>query len=199
MVSKMLNKVVMAASLWALSTTGAWALSITSGGLTATNANYGCPTGSPLCQSNADYTLSAPANATGSIELNLAGTIATVNMFVSSVTFAPTGAGSPITFTGVTYTGTVNVFSVGDVISSLGPGTSTVSGTVNGNPFSVSPQLAILNCAGGLCGVTFGKTGFTNVESHDWVHTFNVGVPEPASALLVLLGVAGLVVRMRRS
>lgn len=205
MVSRLMNKAVLAACLWALSTTGAWALTlnITSGGLTATNANYGCPTGASLCQTNADFALSAPASASGYIDINAAGTIATINLFVSSVSFENPALppGSPITFTNVTYTGTINVFSVGDVISSLGPGTGSVSGTVNGNPFSVSPQISILNCAGGLCGITFGKPGFTNVEAHDWVHTFNVGVavPEPIAAALVALGVAGLLLRTRRS
>jgi hypothetical protein len=93
------------------------------------------------------------------------------------------------------------VFSAGDSITGLGPGAGSVSGTVEGNPFAVLPQISILNCGGGVCGITFGKTGFTNVEGHDWVHTFNVNVvvPEPMSAVLVALGVAGMLLRSRSS
>ncbi|MGH9887153.1 MAG: PEP-CTERM sorting domain-containing protein [bacterium] len=210
MVSKMLSKLFMAASLWALSTTGAWALSltITSGGLTAANANYGCPTGSSLCQTNADFALSAPANASGTIDINAAGTIATINLYVGSVSFSPTGAGSPITFAAATYSGTVNVLSGTGFVSSVGPGAGSLSGTVGGSPFSASPSISILNCSvsgsTALCGITFGKAGFTNVADHDWVHTFNVSatsnpVPEPTTALLVVLGAAGLLFRARRS
>jgi hypothetical protein len=210
MLRRWLSKSFMAAGLWALSTTGAWALSltITSGGLTAANANYGCPTGSALCQTNADFALSAPASATGTIDINAAGTIATINLYVSNAVFAPTGAGSPITFAAATYSGTVNVLSGAGFVSSVGPGAGSLSGTVDGSPFSVSPSISILNCtlSGGtaLCGIAFGKAGFTNVAAHDWVHTFNVTasttpVPEPASALLVLFGVAGMLVRTRRS
>mgnify|MGYP003477600082 FL=1 len=69
MATKWLHRVVTIAGLWALSTTGASALTlqIISGGLSATNLNYACPTGSANCSVSRDFELSALAPASGSI------------------------------------------------------------------------------------------------------------------------------------
>jgi hypothetical protein len=83
-------------------------------------------------------------------------------------------------------------------------GFGTVSGDINGSPFAVSPFVAI-NClypgGAGQCFVTFGEGSFSNLLGHDWKHTFNltvVALPEPATALLVAFGLAGLLLRARR-
>lgn len=207
MATRWLNGALVAAGLWVLSTTGAWAitLQIVGGGLTATNLNYGCATGSISCQVQSNYDLASAVTASGTIDINAAGTIATISLYVDSVTFNPQGSGSPITFSAMTYTGTAPIFTAGSTISGLGPGTGTVSGDVNATPFSANPSIFNLNCAfpggTGQCGLTFGRTGFTNIAGEDWVHTFNVNVtvPEPATALLAALGVAGLLLRSRRA
>ena len=86
-----------------------------------------------------------------------------------------------------------------------GFGTGSVSGTANLSAFGVTPSVNI-TCSYpsgiGTCGITFGRTGFTGVEGHAWVHTFNVSVvalPEPATALLVVFAAAGLLLRSRRA
>jgi hypothetical protein len=208
--TRWMNRALAAAGLWALSTTGAFALTlqIVGGGMTATNLNYGCPTGAANCQTGSDFSLTSAANAAGSIVINDAGTLATITLEVGSVSFTPTGGGSPIVFGPVTYTGTASVFSTSSSITGLAPGAGVVTGNVNTTPFLVYPSIFNLNCAipggTGQCGLTFGRTGFTGVAGHDWVHTFNVTVstvpvPEPATALLVAFGVAGLLLRSRRA
>ena len=208
MTTQWINRALAVAGLWALSTTGAWALTlqIVGGGLTATNLNYGCPAGSANCQVSQDFTLTSAASASGTIDINAAGTLATISLYVPSVSFTPTGGGAPIVFSAATYAGTASVLSTASSITGLGPGAGSVSGNANASPFAVYPSIFNLNCAipggTGQCGLTFGRTGFTGVAGQDWVHTFNVTVttvPEPATALLAVLGVAGLLLRTRRA
>jgi hypothetical protein len=181
-------------------------LNVTQNGLTAPNANYGCPAGSANCLTSLDFQLTGTGAATGSIVLNSAGTLATISMDVASVTFATVpGGGTSDVFTNVHYSGTVSVFSTASVISQLAPGTGTVSGNLNGNPFSSDSAVYNLSCAisgaTGQCGVAYGPQTFT-VDGQNWLHTFDVVVtpvttPEASTLLLVLLGAAGLTLRRR--
>ena len=178
-------------------------LFVTSNGLVAPNANYGCPAGSPDCLASMDFQLASPAVATGTISTNSAGTLATISLDVASATFSPVpGPGSNDVFTSVHYSGTVSVFSTSSVISQTLPGTGTVTGFLNGTPFTTSSSVLNLTCAlagsSGQCGVAFGPSGFT-AGSQNWLHTFNVLVaPEPAVFGLALLGFAALALRRRR-
>jgi hypothetical protein len=210
--TKWLARAVIVVGLMTLTTAPAQALTlnIVAGGLEADNLNYGCPTAAGICVLAArNYGLAADVTATGSIEIDLTGTIVDIALYVSSATFNPTGPGSPITFGPATYlahlTG-VTTTPIGPGAGGIAPksGTGSVSGDINGSPFSVSPFVSI-NCqypgGAGQCGISFGEAGFTNLLGHDWKHTFNVTVvalPEPATALLVTLGLAGFLLRTRR-
>jgi hypothetical protein len=212
--TKWLARAAIIAGLFVLATAPAQAvtLNVVSGGLEATNAsNYGCPTAAGTCSlAQRDYALSADALATGTITVNALGTIIDIALYVPSATF--TGTGGPVTFGPVTYLATL---SAGVVTTPIGPGvggissgfgTGSVSGTVNGNPFAVSPNVSI-SCSypggTGQCGISFGESGFTNVVGRDWRHQFDVTVvaalPEPTTALLVALGLVGLALRSRKA
>lgn len=208
--TKWLRRAVLVAGVLAITTTGAQALTlnVTGGGLEADNANYGCPTGAGNCLLAArDYSLVSDAAATGFVSINGAGTILSIELHVAGATFDTTPAGAPVTFGPATYLATITTFSatppgpeVGGV--DYGFGTGSVSGTVNGNPFSESPAVSI-SCVypggTGQCGITFGESGFSDVLGRDWLHTFNVTValPEPTTTLLIALGLAGIALRTR--
>lgn len=208
MVSKWLGRALIGAGLWALTTTGASALTlqVVGQGLWAIPQNYGCLTGSANCLSSADFALGSSAAATGTIIINGAGTLATINLQVASSTFLGPSL-STITFAGATYTGSVAISTFGSNYFQSGAASGAVSGTANLNAFAVLPSITNLNCGlvlgAGQCGLTYGFTGgFANVQAHDWVHTFNLNVvalPEPSSALLVALSVASLLIRSRRA
>jgi len=204
MAARWFHRSLTAAGLWALSTTGAWALTlqIVGGGLTAENLNYGCPAGSAPCSSFKDFTLTTGgATATGTIDISV-GNVATISLFVNSVSFTPTVPGSPFTFTSTTYTATIGV-STTATPAAFGSGVGYVTGFANGTPFAAAPNMS-LNCSypGGVgqCGLSVGTVGFTSIEGHDWRQQFNVtvqAIPEPGLTLLAALGIAGLVLRAR--
>jgi hypothetical protein len=180
-------------------------LVVTSLGLTAPNANYGCPSASADCFTSLDFQLAGPANATGAITLNDAGTIAQISMDVASVTFATVPGGGPsAVFTNVHYQGAVTVFSSPGVISQLpAPGPGSVTGLLNGTPFTSSAEISNLVCttsAGtGQCGVAFGPQSFA-VNGQRWLNTFDVfvRVPEASALLLAALGALGGLALRRR-
>jgi hypothetical protein len=195
-----------ALALFASSEASAVTLNMNGNGLVAPNANYGCPAGSADCLGSLDYQLlSAVPVTSGSIVLDASGTLATFDVHLDSATFAPTGGGANLVFTDVTYTGTAAVFSTPVIVSQLGPGSGTVSGLLNGNPFSTPSAIYNLTCAiagiSGQCGFAFGPQQFT-AGGQNWLHTFDVivkpgGVPEPATLVLVLLGAGALGLRRR--
>ena len=201
-----LKRAVVIAALLALATPGVQAstLNVVGGGLEAGNLNYGCPTAPGTCSGAAqDYTLATNAVALGTITINPAGTEIDIALTVAVANFS--GSGGPISFGPVTYLAHLSGPSVITTPTSIdsGFGTGTVSGNVNGNPFSIAAASVGISCTypGGVgqCGVNFGEGGFSNVLGHDWRHQFNVTValPEPTTALLIALGLAGLAIRAR--
>jgi hypothetical protein len=200
-----LGRAAIIAGLLAFSATAAQALTlnVTSGGLEAGNANYGCPTGAGTCTlAQRNYSLTSDFPAVGTININDAGTILTINLAIGGATFDTSPAGSPISFAAGGYQATLTNFSANPTAILFGFGTGSAYGTANGNAFAVSPSVSI-SCSfpGGVgqCGVSFGESGFTNVEGHDWLHTFNLTVelPEPTTGLLIGLGLVGLALRAR--
>jgi hypothetical protein len=173
---------------------------VSGNGLIAPNQNYGCPAGSPNCLTSKDFDLVGTALATGTITVN--PTFARLSLEVASVQFSPTGGGSNVSFTYVSYAGTVNVFTAPGIVSQSGFATGTVSGYLDGTPFTAPAIVTNLTCtttdSGGNCSVMFGPSGFS-AGGQDWLHTFGVlvAVPEPALALLAFLGAAGLALRAR--
>jgi hypothetical protein len=167
---------------------------VTANGLVAPNQNYGCPAGSANCLTSKDFSLSGTGDATGSIVVT--GSVATLSLDVASVLFVPI-AGLNAQFTNVHYSGSVNVFAASNIVSQIGSATGSVSGLLNGDPFSAPAIVTNLTCAtsgaSGSCSVMFGPGGFS-AGGQDWLHTFDVlvNVPEPSLALLALLGAAVL-------
>ena len=157
---------------------------VTNNGLIAPNQNYGCPAGSANCLTSKDFGLVGTSLATGTITLD--PTIASLSLDIASVQFAPTGSGSNVTFTNVHYSGTVNVFSGPGFVSQSGAATGSVSGLLDGTPFTAPALVTNLTCttAGstGNCSVMFGPSGFS-AGGQDWLHTFGVTLRPDSGAV----------------
>ena len=181
-------------------------VTVAGGGIVAPNANYGCPAGSADCLASKNFDLVGTGPVTpfpGGSSFIMEGfqngsgpEVAWINFDVASVTFAPSGGGASQVFTNVHYEAFVPVLPLSFIQSA--PGTGTVTGLLNGTPFSTTAAVYNLVCATvngvGQCGVAFGPQLFT-AGGENWLHTFNVNVvpgPEPAGVSLVLLGLVGV-------
>ncbi|HTO08277.1 MAG TPA: hypothetical protein VMR86_14615 [Myxococcota bacterium] len=209
----MMRKLTLALAAWLLSAAPAHAsfifnfgVTVTGGGLLAPNANYGCPVGSADCLASEDFALVSSTPASGVVldgyqngQLPEGGLI---DILIANATFAPvSGVGPDVVFTNLRYQAFVPVLQFSLIQS--GPGTGTVSGEIDGVPFTTDSAVYNLVCAGaggpgtfsGQCGVAFGPQVFT-AGGHNWLQTLNVttgGFPEPGAAALGLLGgLAGL-------
>ena len=116
-----------------------------------------------------------------------------------------------ILFTNVTYsvTGLLASDIGGGVLTGINTAVGTISGTyelLDGSLASVSGPTAFsdtavfgaLSCVSGtLCGFQVGAIGDfeldVNGTLHDFTHTFNVSIPEPTTAAMVMLGLLGIV------
>jgi MYXO-CTERM domain-containing protein len=206
-------RLIGALGAWLLATSPALALSlgtfgVTAGGLNAPNANYGCPAGSADCLAAQNELLAGPSStATGTLTVTDvgAGTQAHISLDVASVSFNGIPGVPNANFTNLHYDATVSVFSTASVVSQLAPGTGTITGTLNGTPFTTPSAALNLTCAitgtTGQCGMAFGPGQFT-AGGDNWLHTFALviaqPVPEAGTAAVVLLGLAGLVLSRRR-
>lgn len=175
------------------------------------------------------FDLVATSGATGSFDFtpDPVALLADIDLFVSSMTLSRvSGAGSvnSVIFENVTYSGQMSVTDNGFQIT----GTAPLSGSVSGNYhttdglngtgavvdastfFNEPGQPTVLLCtfiiAGSeTCQVQFGVfDGFTlglDGTPHDFQVKMDVGIaiPEPATPLMLLLGLAGLIAARRRA
>ncbi len=179
----------------------ALALSVGGPGL---DAGFGCPSGSGTCAASQTFSLDAIAAATGSIDFD--GSTLDISLTVAQSDFS--GSGGAVTFTNTTYVATGVTGMVGGNTVTLVPftGSVDVDGTLDGVGFNDLAPITTGACTlvGGelsTCGITFGQTGFTLTADGaptDFVHTFNLTLPEPGTAMLMALAVVGLGRRFRR-
>lgn len=200
---------VLALSVLAI-TSAAEALTIN----TATSSidqGFGCT--DSFCAFDIIYELDASSAVSGTFDIT-AGTLSFA-ISLPSATFSYNDVGSDggvtsVDFTGVTYSGSFAVVDEGGGLFSFQDQSSTVSvsGTLtpNGAGAFVAFNLGSVNttgiCNAGVssltCGLQFGA-GFSpmpisvNAQSRYFRHTLDIrNVPEPSTALLVVLGLAAL-------
>lgn len=187
-------------------------------GLDAGNA---CPTGM-IC-SPAPFNFGGSQNAvSGTLTIHddindtvdIALTVASASMVDDPLSSVPTGGVDEIAFTSTTYTVTgIPILISGNQIFGMGDASGSVSGTYEqlfgggtvGGPsgFGATADFGIFQCLGASCGFTVGHTKDFALSvggtSFDFVHTFNVVIPEPNTAALLALGLVGLASARRRA
>jgi hypothetical protein len=190
-------------------------VTVSGGGLLAPETNYGCPAGSADCLGDEDLALVSSSPASGVIldgyQHGAAPEGGLIEIYIANATFAPVdGIGPNVVFTNLYYQAFVPVLQFS--LEQSAPGTGTVSGEIDGVPFTTQSAVNNLLCVGngnppspggqiGECGVSFGPELFT-AGGQSWLHTLHVtagGFPEPGAAALVLLGLAGLALRRASS
>jgi len=206
---------------------GASVLTISGGGLTAQDVNFTCLSSEAgLCNSAKEQQLDGVATVTGTI--TVAGGFAVFDLDLVLATFlkVPSTSGSveTLVFKSMHYTATAPIFIIGpfDTFILFGaPPVGAVTGTYDtfgaaavpldvGVAISETPTASNVGCTltatnVGGCSITFGFPRDFDLSldgsSHDLQHVFNLAiapVPEPTTALLLLLAVAGLAARQPR-
>ncbi len=202
-------------------------MTATGGGISAVVGNYACAsaTSPGLCAIQKTFDYFTPGTASGTITVDTNTNLATVALSIASFSFddvsAPVGGVDEILFTNVFYSVTVPVIDNGSGFYNQTGG--AVLGTVTGTyeqklggataiaaaAFSESVSYSNLVCpTGGIgqCGLTAGNGAAglydLNVGSGPaltkFVNTLNVNViPEPATGILLALGLAIVAARRR--
>jgi hypothetical protein len=199
----------------------------TGGGITSTVGNYACAnaTSAALCPVQKTFDLFQAGTASGSITIDTNTNQATISLSVPLFSFddvsAPVGGVDEIEFSNVFYSAVVSVVDngLGSYQQSGGAVNGTVTGTytqkslgstvIAAQLFNETAAFQNLTCPVtgiGQCGLTVGNgvSGSYDLEIGSgpaltkFVNTINISVvPEPATGMLVALGLGALVTRRR--
>lgn len=169
-------------------------------------------TGCPSCVEVYSLTAGAPVGAGSTITFSgLVGPLETVTLSMVDVSPVFSDGGDTVSFSSLSYTATVTAtvssLGFGGLVSvnQFGAATGSVTGSYSASlggsgPIALAPDVHSLSCVVdgsgvGVCGFTFGPTSFPvddGSETLDFQHTFNVNLPEPATWMMMLVGLLGL-------
>jgi hypothetical protein len=196
---------------------------LTSPGPLGIDVGFGCVTGTPGCSGSPDYTLDSTADATGTFDVTGSG-VATASLLLSvsdpiALSGGPIGAdaidhveflGASLSFAGISMlesplAGGITSYTQLNNVTGSFSGTFVVSsgGSIIGStPFATTATLNALSCTtpSGQCGFNLILPSFLipSGESLDFTLQANMLVPEPSTALMVAIGLAGLGIHRRR-